>query len=65
MKATFTTRGAEGWHAARGAQEVGGGPSIGRNMGWALAGPLSIGIVWGVDCLAKYWNNIWHLFVDP
>eukprot|EP00966_Prymnesium_polylepis_P084217 1949316-Prymnesium_polylepis.1 len=40
MKATFTTRGAEGWHPARGAQEVGGGPSIGRSMGWALAGPL-------------------------
>eukprot|EP00966_Prymnesium_polylepis_P317531 7336118-Prymnesium_polylepis.1 len=25
-------------------------------------GPLSIGMVWGIDCTAKYWRNTWHLF---
>eukprot|EP00966_Prymnesium_polylepis_P062414 1448408-Prymnesium_polylepis.1 len=36
----------------------------GKGMSWAGPEPLSIGIIWGVGCLAKYWKNIWHLLSE-
>jgi hypothetical protein len=26
---------------------------------------IGIGIVWGIDCTAKYWRNTWHIFTGP
>ena len=36
-----------------------------KEMSVAGPGPLSIGIIWGIDCLAKYWKNTWQIFRQP
>ena len=44
---------------------LGSGHARGKGMSGAGTGPLSIGIIWGIVGTAKYWRNIWHLFIDP
>ena len=36
-----------------------------EGMSGGRQGPLSIGIIWGIVCTAKYGRNIWHLSRGP